>query len=147
MRVRSTLIFVPCLVVLGLFAACNRQGEGDVCDPRANDNGNSDCTSNLTCQTIGGVLPTRCCPPDLARATAPACGANHAVLDANTAPPDSLQDAEGGGADVVLESPVEASSDAAVEAASPDGPAQGDSDATFEAMADAVDAGPSADGD
>ncbi len=146
MRVRSTLIFAPCLVVLGLFAACNRQGEGEVCDPRANDNGNSDCTSNLTCQIIGGVLPMRCCPPDLARATAPACGANHAVVDANTAPPDSSPDAEGGGADVYLESSVEASLDAPVEAASPDGPAQGESDAPSEAMADGVEAGPGADG-
>jgi hypothetical protein len=146
MPVRSTLIFAPCLVVVGLFAACNRQGEGEVCDPRANNNGNNDCTSNLTCQLIGGVPPTRCCPSDLARATAPACGANHAVVDANTAPPDSSPDAEGGGADIALESSVEASLDAAVEAASPDSPAQGDSNATFEAMADAVEAGPGADG-
>src|SRR5260370_39086277 len=121
MRVRSTLIFAPCLVVLGLFAACNRRGEGEVCDPRANDNGNSDCTSNLTCQIIGGVLPMRCCPPDLARATAPAWGANHAVVDATTPPPDRSPDAEGGGADVYLESSIAASLDPPVGAATPDG--------------------------
>jgi hypothetical protein len=81
----------------------------------------------------------------LAQATTSACGANHTVLDANTAPPDSSQDAEGG-TDASLQSSVEASSDAAIETANQDGPAQSDSDGTFEAMADAADAGPDGDG-
>jgi len=145
MRVRSIPVFAPYLVVLGLFAACNRQGEGQVCDPRAGNNGNDDCQTGLTCQTIPGATYATCCPPMLAQATASACGANHTVLDASTAPPDSSQGADGG-PDASSQSAVEASSDAAVETASQDGFAQGDSEGGFEAMADAAEAGPGGDG-
>jgi hypothetical protein len=127
MRVRSALFFAPCLVVVGLFAACNRQGEGQVCDPRAANNGDSDCQSGLTCQTIPGAANATCCPPNLAQATMAACGVNHALLDANTAPPDGSQQG-GGGDDGALESSVEASAEAAIDAATADAAAQGDSD-------------------
>jgi len=145
MRVRSALLFAPCLVVVGLLAACDRQGEGQVCDPRAANNGNDDCQSGLACQTIPGAANATCCPPNLAQATVAACGANHTLLDANTAPPDSAQAAEGGGADISLETSLEAASDAATEAAIADGPAQVDSE-TMEAGPSADGPGPSSDG-
>ena len=130
MPVRSAVLFAPCLVVIGLLTACTRQGEGQVCDPRAGNNGNDDCQSGFTCQTIPGAANATCCPPNLAQATVAACGANHTLLDANTAPPDGAQAAEGGGADISLETSLEAASDAAMEAAMADGPAQVDSDTT-----------------
>ena len=145
MRVRSALFFAPCLVVVGFFAACDRQGEGQVCDPRAANNGDSDCQSGLTCQIIPGAANATCCPPNLAQATMAACGANHTLLDANTAPPDGSQ-LGGGGADGAFESSVEASAEAAIDAGTADATAQGDSNGAPAEMRDAIEAGPDGDG-
>jgi hypothetical protein len=113
------LRFVPFVfwasAALALFAACNGQSEGDICDPR---NGNNDCQNGYACTApMAPYMGNRCCPGDLSLATAPACKVGVAAIDASTAAP-------GAGAD-----------DAASVDAAPDA-AAGDSAAVVDAASD-----------
>jgi len=114
------------LIGAALVGACNNQGEGQVCDPNANNGGNDDCQSGFTCVQAPGVAgtpnPYRCCPSS--GATAAVCNqSSHPFGEVDAA-------AEGGAADA----PSEAASDGAV-TPPPDAPAEAASDAA--AMADA----------
>lgn len=120
-----SVLAVPALVAGLVVAACSDEGEGQPCDPRANNNGNDDCQSGLICKTQAGGSP-RCCPPDPAQATTPECTLPSGGVDASPNPPDvrtvetSTQD-----------SPVEAQGEAAA-----DGPTESASDAPAESASE-----------
>jgi len=84
MRHRSTVSLVLWLLTFAAFGGCSSQGEGEVCDPSADD-----CQSGLTCQVFSGVNGHRCCPPDLATSKAAACAGQLPLLDAGTTPSDA----------------------------------------------------------
>lgn len=109
-----------------VIGACSNQGEGQICDHRAGNNGNDDCQNGLVCVAVNGINGYRCCPPPGgAPPTAPECVTNTtAIADASPALPDAtapMSDAAG-------DAPSEA---AAHRDAAPDAPA--DAGATSDA--------------
>jgi hypothetical protein len=70
--------------------ACSNYAEGERCEL---GNGNEDCTSGLVCTPKARLaapynVSDRCCPPDLATATAVACVQPQAGFGADSAPPE-----------------------------------------------------------
>lgn len=115
---RSSYVFLVAVFVLAVSAlsnGCQQQGEGDVCDPRAGNNGNADCQNGLVCtqpsQLAAGTQGYRCCPGDPALATgvcalgqssvpedsaAPSSGSTPDAADANASDADSGEGGESG---------------------------------------------------
>lgn len=91
MRVQASFPVVFAVVATALLAACQGQGEGQLCDTRAGNGGNDDCQSGLTCQSGHGVVmsPFGICCPANGPATTSACSTTGTSLDANPAPPDA----------------------------------------------------------
>jgi hypothetical protein len=92
-------------------SACSNYSEGDRCEQ------DDDCQDGLTCLKASEVNPlynssARCCPPDRATASHPACTVLQNVLDSSTPPaetgptPDATVDA------AETSTPAEAGSDA-----------------------------------
>lgn len=84
-----------CGALLLLFAAgfggCAGQGEGDLCNRQAGNNGNDDCQNGLECDTSVTSTPGfgRCCPGNRALATTTTCKGGTGPIDASPVPPDS----------------------------------------------------------
>lgn len=132
--------FLASTVVVMTMPGCADQGEGERCDL---NNGNADCASGLTCQTITGQPTTLCCPLPPAQPTVSECFAGQAVVpdagaDATTLPEaaaDSEQEAatdDAADQDAAEDAAVDAAEEPAVDA--PDEPAV---DAPEEAAPDA----------
>jgi len=83
------------LVVFALAAACQQQGAGDVCDPRAGNGGSADCQDGLVCIPISGVNGQRCCPGDPALRTG-VCGGSQTSIPADSAAPSGAGTADAG---------------------------------------------------
>jgi hypothetical protein len=81
--------------VLACLGGCAGQGEGELCNRLAGNNGNDDCQSGLVCNTAVTSTPGfgRCCPMDMTHATTAVCKGSTGGIDASPAPPDA------GGAD------------------------------------------------
>ena len=81
--------FLPLLLFTALFVGCAGQGEGDLCNRLAGNNGNDDCQNGLVCDT--SVTSTqgfgRCCPGDRALAKTAVCKGSSGGIDASPAPP------------------------------------------------------------
>lgn len=123
MRFSSVLRFVAsALAVSALSVACQQQGEGDVCDPRAGNAGSADCQNGLVCIQIANTLGERCCPGDPALRTGVCAGSQMAIM-AGSAPPDAATDAateaDAGGEEPGDSSAGDALSDAALDTAAP----------------------------
>ena len=106
------------LATLAVIGGCSGQGEGERCDHRAANNGDSDCQNGLTCQNPASNIAVSpygvCCPEDLALAKTSACSANSGLIDANPAPPDATAGGDATGGDATASG--EAGADAADEA-------------------------------
>jgi hypothetical protein len=129
MRIRSSYLVVPLLglaVSFGTLGACSNQGEGQVCDPNADNSGNSDCQDGLVCTSIGSQH--RCCPSDRSQ-SAPGniclpsltgVAANPAPVDGGSAEAGPVSTAGFDAAEAsseahsALDAPAEASSDVAM---------------------------------
>ncbi len=134
-RLRQGLAATLRLVVFAVAstAACNGQGEGQLCDPKAGNTGNDDCQSGLTCQFRPAYVITSyglCCPPS-GQSTTTACSVNGSSVDASPAPP----------ADAAF---MEPTADAAYDGA--DAPADGTADSADAPNESAADAAVGADG-
>jgi hypothetical protein len=120
MRFRLAVLLLSAAAAASIVAACSNQGEGEVCDRRAGNNGNDDCQSGLVCVTT--LVPARCCPPDRSTATTPACAlGTPGIGDASSAPPDGappMSDAAGD-APADAGAPGDASADAPADASAP----------------------------
>lgn len=119
-RMRKRLVSIVISSVLGVVAAvsaCSNNGEGERCQV---ENLNEDCQNGLTCtpkqqlqQQYAGS--DRCCPPDRALATEPACKLGTGTIGTN--PPS-----EGGTSDATTTDAADAadaaetSTDAATDA-------------------------------
>jgi len=163
MRTRSFLLVLPTLL-LAAIVACTGEGEGQPCDPNANNSGNDDCASPLVCIRAPNANGFRCCPQNLSQATtfeccptggAANCSVSGVTVDANPNPP---VDATSG-----ADAPAESSADSApgtpdtgggtdaAEAAPPadtgaGGAETGAADGGADGAADAAEAASSADG-
>jgi len=89
MRFRFAVL-LSALVAASVVGACSNEGEGQICDHRAGNNGNDDCQNGLICtQNLPGVNGDRCCPPDRSTATTPECAlTTPGIGDASSALPD-----------------------------------------------------------
>jgi hypothetical protein len=58
---------------LGFGAACNEGAEGDRCNPIAAANGEDECGSGLTCQTLSVCMESYCCPKDPTKSSSGYC--------------------------------------------------------------------------
>lgn len=121
-----------CLGLVGLLA-CTDQGEGERCDVRMDQTGESDCKAALVCIPEGQLnIPAggtalanqgRCCPPDRRTASVSEClpvqATNLGDAAVPTSPgPDASNDAS---------SDVSLSTDSGVDASASDGGSNGDS--------------------
>jgi hypothetical protein len=88
-RARLSFVVVALAGVAGLSTGCNKQGEGDRCDPLAGGNplGTNDCQPPLVCKPITRTLNC-CCPVNAAQATTSVCSAQTGSLSASPAAPD-----------------------------------------------------------
>lgn len=110
------LSFIVLIGAAGLSTGCNKQGEGDRCDPLSGGTpaGTNDCQPPLTCQAIANV--TRCCPPAGIAATQAVCSVPQGSLYAPSAVPDGGSN----GSDAEVEASGDDAADATVDAASGD---------------------------
>jgi hypothetical protein len=91
MGLRSVPFVFSVFAAVALFAACNGQGEGDICDQR---NGNNDCQNGYGCtQPSPPFVGDRCCPGDPSLATVPACKTGVASVNVDAAAPASAAEA------------------------------------------------------
>jgi hypothetical protein len=81
--------FLSLLLLAVSFAGCAGQGEGDLCNRLAGNNGNDDCQNGLECDTTVSSTQGfgRCCPGDRALATTVICKGSSGGIDASPAPP------------------------------------------------------------
>jgi hypothetical protein len=97
--VSATAFSLAFLAIVVLAGACNNQGEGDICDINAGNNGDNDCQSGLDCVSAPGAMgspnPYRCCPTDLTQASSAVCMLSGSSGNTNTAAPvaDASSDA------------------------------------------------------
>ena len=64
------------LLLTMLCSACGKQAEGEKCDKRALNDGNSDCQDGLVCEAranLNGSSHDRCCPTNRSTATTDFC--------------------------------------------------------------------------
>jgi len=74
----------------GLLEGCNKEGEGDRCDPLSGNSGTNDCEPPLVCSAFSVTASQsvyRCCPPPGMTATAAVCNVATNSLDASPAVP------------------------------------------------------------
>jgi hypothetical protein len=117
---RLAFFLLSSLAGLVLLGGCNGQGEGDVCDMRAGNNGTDDCQNGLTCfPPMAPFNYPRCCPSDTTLASVPACRPGSSGLgDAQTAAPDASE------LDATVSSDASAGSTGDASVASDDGAAE-----------------------
>jgi hypothetical protein len=66
-------------LTVAALAACDGQGQGDLCNTMAGSAGNNDCQSGLVCTPRQAIVASPygiCCPVDLSTATASNCQTN-----------------------------------------------------------------------
>ena len=85
---RSSACVCLC-AVLACMGGCQGQGEGELCNRLAGNNGNDDCQSGLICNTAVTSTPGfgRCCPNDQTTAKTTICKGSTSGVDASAAPP------------------------------------------------------------
>ncbi|MDP9002029.1 MAG: hypothetical protein M3O46_18200, partial [Myxococcota bacterium] len=106
-------------IAFAVVSACSGQGEGELCNTKAGNSGNDDCSSGLVCTTSPTYALGRCCPQDRTKATTTVCSSNNAGGDASPAPPSPSAEAsvdETGVDGTPGPSPTEASVDTSIDA-------------------------------
>jgi hypothetical protein len=123
MRLRSALrrlrFLAAALATLAAVTGCSGQGEGELCDHRAANNGDTDCQNGLTCQNPASNVVSSpygiCCPGDLGLAMTSACSANSGLIDANPTPPDAEQEASADAGPDAVDETLEGTADSPAE--------------------------------
>jgi hypothetical protein len=128
MHLRHALFLLCSSLAVVASGACSDQGEGEICNHNANNNGNDDCQAGLTCQSRQGIPGDRCCPPDLTQATTAVCSLAAAQIPVSS--PDATI------ADSSVDGPIEATDATEAEADASDGAT---ADITADSSADAGD--------
>ncbi len=67
--VRIVVLTVIVLTALLSGVACNEGREGDRCNPVSAANGEDECGSGLSCQTLSVCMESYCCPSNPATST------------------------------------------------------------------------------
>jgi hypothetical protein len=94
MSLRSEFLSLLAAVTMAT-AGCQAQGEGDLCNLSAGNDGDNDCQSGLRCQPEPGLVLAGyglCCPSN-GQATTTACAVPGNSLDASPVPPPAQTDA------------------------------------------------------
>src|ERR1700730_11838529 len=73
MSLGRTLLPVLAAVALAVVTSCAGQGEGELCNTKAGNNGNDDCQGGLVCVTSPNYVNGRCCPQDRNQARTAVC--------------------------------------------------------------------------
>ncbi|MBX3187379.1 MAG: hypothetical protein KF819_10210 [Labilithrix sp.] len=114
---RYRLVSVIVTVAVGGFVwltACSNYGEGERCEFF---NGNEDCENGLQCLPKAQVNrgydnSDRCCPPNRANATHPACTILQAPIGTDSGPPGETGPAPEASVDAPTETGTDATADA-----------------------------------
>jgi hypothetical protein len=128
---------VRVLAAAAAITACSGQGEGQLCNPKAGNNGNDDCSSGLTCQSRPTVVISMfgiCCPPN-GKSSTSACNVTGASIDASSAPPEASTAETGADADATSAPPDAASPEAGADADASPAPSEA---SALETSADAA---------
>jgi hypothetical protein len=116
---------LPAALAFAVLSACSGQGEGELCNTNAGNQGSDDCQSGLACVVnptadmnacgANAITPCkslgRCCPPDPSQATTAVCSSNSGGLDASPAPPDATSE-ETPSAEASADAPAESTAEA-----------------------------------
>lgn len=134
-----SLLRIPFVAIaFAAVSACSGQGEGELCNTKAGNSGNDDCSSGLVCTTSPTYSLGRCCPQDRTKARTSICSSNNAGVDASPAPPGPSADASAddtsadGSGPSAADALAEASTDATIENSTDAGADGLASDATTE---------------